>query len=157
MEIGSKHLKRGRCRHSYLRKVLATVSCVRNLRYTYVAELGFYLKQTFPSLRDDTRIQIKHEVTISNRRPDFVIHIPNVAVVLLEYKTSNVSTTLRKAYLSQVVDTFHKFRQCLSATSTENSNHIRILCVLLIRNSTTRENRVVCVKNESIPNCCYFL
>jgi hypothetical protein len=153
--MNSKFLTRGRCRHSYLRKTLSKVSLVKDFDQTYVSELGQYLRKTFPTLRDDCKLYIKHEVTIQNRRPDFVIHIPNVALILLEYKTSNVTTKIRREYLTQVLDTFHKFRQSLCAS--ENSNHIRLLSILLIRNSSTRQNKIVCVKNESIPNSCYML
>ena len=153
--MNSKFLTRGRCRHSYLRKTLSKVSLVKDFDQTYVSELGQYLRKTFPTLRDDCKMYIKHEVTIQNRRPDFVIHVPNVALILLEYKTSNVTTKVRREYLTQVLDTFHKFQQSLGAS--ENSSHIRLLSILLIRNSSTRQNKIVCVKNESIPNNCYML
>ncbi len=108
-----------------------------------------------PTLRDDCKLYIKHEVTIQNRRPDFVIHVPNVALILLEYKTSNVTTKVRREYLTQVLDTYHKFRQSLCVS--ENSSHIRLLSILLIRNSSSRQNKIVCVKNELIPNSCYLI
>jgi len=153
--MNSKFLTRGRCRHSYLRKALNKVVCLKDFDQTYVSELGQYLRKIFPTLRDDCKMYIKDEVTIQNRRPDFVIHVPNVALILLEYKTSNVTTKLRRKYLTQVLDTFYKFQQSLRAS--ENSNHIRLLSILLIRNSSTRQNKIVCVKNESIPNSCYML
>jgi len=123
--MNSKFLTRGKCRHSYLRKAMNKVACLRDFDQTYVSELGLYLRKTFPTLRDDCKLYIKHEVTIQNRRPDFVIHVPNVALILLEYKTSNVTTKVRREYLTQVLDTYHKFRQSLCVS--ENSSHIRLL------------------------------
>ena len=153
--MNSKFFTRGRCRHSYLRKALSKVACLKDFDQTYVSELGQYLRKTFPTLRDDCKLYIKHEVTIQNRRPDFVIHVPNVALILLEYKTSNVTTKVRREYLTQVLDTYHKFRQSLCAN--QNSSHICSLSILFIRNSLTRQNKIVCVKNESIPNSCYLI
>ena len=152
----SKFLKRGRNRHKYLRTILSRVFNLNDLEKTFVGELAKYLRKTFPNIRPQQKIFIQPEVTVLNRRPDFVIYIPNVALVLLEYKTSNTTLNIRSSYLKQTRDTMKKMKNCLPSPDA-NESTIKLLSLLLIRNSTTRRNCVVCVGSRNIKNKNYLL
>ena len=149
------YLRRGRNRHAYLRKKLAHVKIINDFFDSYVSEIGTFLCQTFPSLRRDQKIKIKSEVTISNRRPDFVFLIPNVALIVLEYKTSNTTLNIRSSYIKQVADTYKKFRLKLldqEEHGKNNNNVIDFMSILLIRNASTMENKLKCLFRRKIPN-----
>lgn len=143
-------LKRGRERHRYLRKVLDGVKCIDDLSKTYISELATYLITQLPTVSVTKRIRIKAEIPILNRRPDFVIFIPGIALILLEYKTSNKTLKLRGSYLVQTKDTLKKMSAVLPDSSSNNK--IQLLSLLLIRNATTRKNRVICIKKQDIEN-----
>ena len=150
-----KFLKRGRNRHQYLRKVLSKVHCINDLENSFVSEIAVLLKSYFPSLQGSTKITIKAEVPILNRRPDFVILIQNIALILLEYKTSNTTLAIRKCYLKQTKDTVKNAKSFLS--NDESHRKIKLLSVLLIRNSSKKQNRVICIQEEEIDNKLFFL
>lgn len=148
------HLRRGRNRHSYLRKKLSNVKIIDDFFKSYVSEIGSYLCRTFPNLRRDQKIKIKSEVTISNRRPDFIFLIPNVALIVLEFKTSNSTLKIRSSYVKQIKDTYKKFRLKLkNQEEHQNKNDvIDLISILLIRNASTLENKLTCLFRRKIPN-----
>ena len=149
------YLRRGRNRHAYLRKKLGHVKIINDFFDSYVSEIGTFLCQTFPNLRRDQKIKIKPEVTISNRRPDFVFLIPNVALIVLEYKTSNTTLNIRSSYIKQMADTYKKFRLKLldhEEHGKTNNNVIDFMSILLIRNASTMENKLKCLFRRKIPN-----
>lgn len=151
------YLKRGRKRHSFLRRRLSKVKTLADLERTYIPEVSKYLQELFPTVNVRGRLFVKSEVSILNRRPDFVLYIPNVAIVLLEYKTSNVTLNVRQTYVKQTTDTMVKFEQChTEKTRIRKTDNIRLLSLLLIRNSSTRQNKLVCVKCEDIANRPFF-
>ena len=145
------YLRRGRNRHAYLRKKLGHVKIINDFFDSYVSEIGTFLCQTFPNLRRDQKIKIKPEVTISNRRPDFVFLIPNVALIVLEYKTSNTTIEIRRSYIKQIADTYKKFRLKLLEQDQHNSV-IDFMSILLIRNASKMENKLKCLFRRKIPN-----
>ena len=156
----TKFMKRGRNRHSYLANTLKGVKYLGDLRNTFVGDIALFLKEMFPNLSDSQRIVIKSEVPILNRRPDFILYISNVALILLEYKTSNCTNKIKPEYLKQVQDTFSNF--CMTYVKSEHDqisdqNCIKLLSLLLIRNSSTRKNKLVCVKRIDIPNQPFLL
>ncbi len=105
-------MRRGRSRHAYLRKQLCRVRTLADIDQTYVPELSACLKDNIPDLDGEHRLVIRAEVTVLNRRPDFVMYLPKKALVLVEYKTSSASLNIKKEHLDQTGDTFAKFRQC---------------------------------------------
>ena len=150
----SHFLKRGRNRHKYLRRALSKVKCIADMENSFVSELAIFLKSRFPSLQGSAKITIKAEVPILNRRPDFVILIPNIALILLEYKTSNRTLAVRKCYLTQTKDTIRKAKSFLS--NDESHKKIKLLSILLIRNASQKQNRVLCIQEEDIDNKLFF-
>lgn len=154
MAAGSQaiYLRRGRCRHSYLRKQLQSVSCIRDIEKTFVRELAVYLQERFPEVNYLQKVFVYPEVTISNRRTDFIISIPNVAIILLEYKTTEGELVIQKRYLTQTLDTFRKFKLQHMNDFSSNDNVIYLMSILLIRNSRTRKNKLVLVHEERNMN-----
>ena len=143
-------LARGRNRHSYLRKVLSKVKTVADLEKSFVREIGVYLKQLF-ALKSSQILTIKAEVPIMNRRPDFVIHIPGIALIFLEYKTTLRKVKARKCYQDQTLDTFAK--ALFGISNSENcGDTMKMTSLLLVRNSSTRQNKLFCVKMINIAH-----
>lgn len=146
-------LRRGRNRHNFLRRVMSKVRTLSDLKKTFIHEVADYLRELFPHVNVKERLFVKSEVSILNRRPDFVLYIPNVVIILLEYKTSNVTVDVRQSYLKQTKDTMKKFKQChIYQNERTESDKIKLISLLLIRNSSTKENRLLCLKSEDIVN-----
>lgn len=146
-------LRRGRNRHNFLRRVMSKVRTLSDLKKTFIHEVADYLRELFPHVNVKERLFVKSEVSILNRRPDFVLYIPNVVIILLEYKTSNVTVDVRQSYLKQTKDTMTKFEQChIYQNERTESDKIKLISLLLIRNSSTKENRLLCLKSEDIVN-----
>ena len=148
----TKFMTRGRYRHSYLQNVLKKVKYIGDLKKTFVCCISSFLKDVFPNISDSQRIFIKSEVPILNRRPDFILYIPNIALILLEYKTSNSSLKIKPEYLKQVRDTFTNFYITYCLKSYSQQSKIKLLSLLLIRNSSNKQNKLVCVKQQDIEN-----
>ena len=155
-DMSSVSLRRGRNRHTYLRKILGSVKCLWDLEHTFVPEVAHFLRSRFPLVNDNTSIIVRSEVSILNRRPDFVIVIPDCAVVLLEYKTTTSILGVRRAQIRQVADTFHNFKLCFSR-SDNDSGEIELVSLLLIRHSRQMKNKLICVRSEKIANRQFWL
>lgn len=150
-------LAKGRRRHGQLRRFFRTVKLFKDMDKGCTKDLHDYLQSKLPNLLSEQKIIVKAEVTIQNRRPDFVIFIPNRAMILLEYKTTESSLDIRSSYLSQTKDTMRKFQICQTESTSDLRATIPLLSILLIRNPTKRRNRIVCVKESSIENKHYYL
>lgn len=154
--MSNTSLRRGRNRHSYLRNILKNVKCLWDLEQTFIPEVAHFLRSRFPLVNNNTNIFIRSEVSLLNRRPDFVIVIPDIVVVLLEYKTTTSILGVRREHIRQVGDTFHNFRSCFDR-SDNNSRKIELVSLLLIRHSKLMKNKLICVRSKKIANRRYWL
>lgn len=154
----SHFLAKGRRRHSELRRFFRTVKQLKDLDSVYTRELGDFIKRKFSNLNWKQKVTVKAEVSILNRRPDFVIFLPNVALILLEYKTTDSGVNVRSSYLKQICNTFSKFKMCTSYMKNDNNcNTIPLLSFLLIRNPSKNLNKLVCICESVVENKRYFL
>ncbi len=134
-------MKRGRSRHAYLRKQLCRVHALADIDKTFVPELSACLRDNIPDVDDEHRVVVRAEVTVLNRRPDFVMYLPKKALVLVEYKTTSIgSLKIRQEHLDQTSDTFAKFRQCHQLDGDENKTML-LISILLMRTIIARKRK----------------
>ena len=150
------HLRRGLARHATLRKTLCAVKTLSDMKNSYVSELADHIEQLLPNISSHQSVNIKAEVPILNRRPDFLIHIPNKALILLEYKTSVQTLCIRSSYLKQTLDTFRKVSLQNRRQGCDSMESIKLISLLLIRNPSSKQNRVICLKVTDIGNRPFF-
>jgi hypothetical protein len=154
----NQFLVRGRRRHSELRRFFRKVKTLKDLDSVYTRELSDFIHKRFTTLNQRQKLIVKPEVTILNRRPDFVIFLPNVALILLEYKTTDKAIDVRSSYLKQTRDTFRKFELChADVRDKSNSGTIPLVSLLLIRNPSKKQNKLVCINESVVENKRYFL
>lgn len=141
--------KRGRQRHAQLRKHFLRFTTIGDIQVSYVCELADIILQICPDATSSTRLIVKAEVPILNRRPDFVIYMPNKALILLEYKTTNKNVFCYKRHTHQIFDTMKNFKSCHQIENRLLGSMI-LASILLIRNPTKRVNNAICVSFEHI-------
>jgi len=152
----SAHLKTGQRRHAQLRKVLLKTKTLLDIQKTYVREIADLIIELLPSLSVQKRIIVKAEVPILNRRPDFVIYMPNEILILLEFKTTNQADVIRRGYIVQTCDTFRKFK--VQHTEKSDSLHsMKLISMLLVRNPKKRVNHAFCLSIEDMQCRRFFL
>lgn len=150
------NLRKGRNRHTQLRKVLSKAKSLSDIGKTYVNEVSKMIHQLIPTMSYNQRLIVKAEVQILNRRPDFVIYIPDKALILLEYKTTNQTIRVRPEYVTQTSDTLRKFK-INHLNENGSTQSMKLISLLLIRNQAKRLNKVVCLNVEDMSCRRFYL
>lgn len=148
--------RKGRNRHSTLRRTLSKVNCLSDLKKTYIGEVVDVICKLIPNTVFQQKIVVRPEVPILNRRPDFVISIPDKALILLEYKTTDQIIRIRREYITQTSDTLRKFR-CSFQNENNSTISMKLISLLLVRNSSKRLNKVFCLSVEDIGRRRFYL